>query len=145
MNTVASDLRNAALVIEYAGWTQGTEVDCVDGSVCAVGSIGLATRTKLVKIAVSNDSQARPVTTWTQAPVTEVDGEMLRRYSAAERWLDRFIEDGESVTGWNDDPERTDYEVIELMRLAADGWDMAENALVATQADHELAGGPQQS
>lgn len=142
MNTVATDLRNAALVIEHAGWTQGSDVDWETGGVCAVGSLNLATRFKLARICEVGHHDAPSL--WTQQTTSAYgQAETLRRAKAAEKWLERFT-DGGLITEWNDEEGRSAVEVTALMREAADWWDITERQLAATQADHELAGGPQQ-
>lgn len=50
LETGASDLRNAALVVEHAGHTKGGLVDYDLGTVCAVGAIDLATFRRLAHI-----------------------------------------------------------------------------------------------
>jgi len=47
LETGASDLRNAALVVEHAGHTKGTLFDHEHGTVCAAGAIDLATYRRL--------------------------------------------------------------------------------------------------
>lgn len=48
LDEAAWDLRNAALVVEHAGHTQGRNVLASTGEVCAAASIDLATHSKLV-------------------------------------------------------------------------------------------------
>lgn len=50
LDDTAWDLRNAALVVEHAGHTQGCNVLTTTGEVCAAASIELATHSKLVTI-----------------------------------------------------------------------------------------------
>lgn len=138
---VSADLRNAALVMEHAGWTRNFEVEPGYGAVCAVGSIYLATRARLIH---------KHGFGWKYVPYGATPEEMHernRRAAEAENWLQSIIAadtDYDDVPQWNDNEDLTREDVVATMREAADEWDRLQQAEAApVQAELDLAGGPQ--
>lgn len=137
-NTPATDLRNAALVVEHCGWTQGTVLRRNSGEVCAVGAIELATDYTLVMDDV------------------KLPGAVIRRFNMAGTGssreaatinaLDRHLRAQRlrsHVESWNDQPGRTPVQVARAMRRAADRWERENQPAPApTRSELDLAGGP---
>ena len=96
--TPASVLRAAAALIEHEGWTQGVLRNYATGARCAYGAI--------FDVTIFH-------------PVTPQQTELLDR--AHSTLLDFLhMKKGLSVSAWNDDPSRTQAEVITTLRAAAD-------------------------
>lgn len=55
LDTAAADLRNAGLVVKHAGHFRNALVSRIDGSVCALGAIQLATFKRLAKISATGE------------------------------------------------------------------------------------------
>lgn len=133
-NTPATDLRNAALVVEQPGtWTRDTMFAESGGRVCALGAIEVAVAAKITTL-----DRAR----FHADPLPEVFwGANRKRVVAATHALAGTIRP--SVPQWNDTVVTGPEEVAAQMRLAADRWE-AENQLAQSvrQADLDLASGP---
>lgn len=122
-NTPATDLRNAALVIEQ-GWVQGAVIDERTGRVCALGAVRVSTGGRLARQA---PGLCCPVCT-AHRPYTLVGGDM-GRYNAAVNELARLLPYGggeAAVARYNDTflPASGGAEYMaRLMRRAADRWE----------------------
>lgn len=127
-DTPASDLRNAALVIEQ-GWTRGAMVNEHNGGVCALGAIRLATGTRLVR-----EGAGHCLVCDAHRPFRLIGGDR-GRYGPAVRALaealprrGRFSGNAETdVADYNDTlgflgPAGTRH-VADLMRAAAARWE----------------------
>lgn len=117
-NTVATDLRNAALVVEQ-GWAQDTMVDRVTGYVCADGALRLAAGAKLMRGGYS---------LFRVAPIDGHEGfgwgpewAGSVRYVQASNWMEKSL--GLRLVHWNDCYAGSSQEVADKMREAADKWE----------------------
>lgn len=99
-------LRLAAALIERDGWCQGTYI-AMDGRCCAVGALVQA-----------GDGVVDP-DIFDAGPV-----EMARIHSAFDAAMKfigrRAVSD---LVDWNDEPDRTEAEVLAALRGAADAWE----------------------
>lgn len=144
-NTPATDLRNAAFVVEMPrNWTRGTTFEPSSGRMCAGGAIHAATNMKIVTIRSSNQAKvgSSGVRFDPQAVLTEASTLEARLLSATNA-LQRSLPDW-NIAGWNDSVVTGPEEVAAQMRLAADQWESEHPELAQSvrQADLELAGGP---
>lgn len=135
-NTPATDLRNAAFVVEMPGnWTRGTMFNNRTGAMCAGGAIHAVTNMKIVTVDYRG-TRFDPQAVLARG-VTE-------RLAAATFILMRSLDEALSIPYWNDNVVNGPEEVAAQMRLAADRWE-AENPDLAQsvrQADLDLASGP---
>lgn len=140
MNTPATVLRNAALVVEH-GWTRHTYTDRYTGNVCAMGAIHLASgASKLIDVRETSpynygvESIQGVGSTLADAAAAALSDEL----SVSRRGWHT------SVTGWNDCTVACAADVAAMMRAAADRWEKwnrpAQPAPVRSEL--ELAGGP---
>lgn len=117
-NEIADILNRAADYIEKHGWHQDDLVSQVDGSVCALGAIGMSTQSihlsymnswEFYPDALQDESTIYQAITQLAKTVSEKHGSRLG-YSTLS-WLD--------IGTWNDAVDTTKEEVLDTMRLAA--------------------------
>lgn len=132
-NTPATDLRNAALVIEQVpgGWTRNTAVHPQTGGVCAMGALVLACGAGLTH----NGHVFQLGSLGTSLGATQ-------RYEEAHHALQaelRIIHGRTAVPYWNDEVAADAHAVVYTMRRAAERW---EREHVTRAAERLVGDGP---